>query len=92
MNSDKRRSLRQRLQQLYSSSASFQPSFMSAWIRSLRTACRSFALFMVQKPPLRSNERGQSAYAQKIRLYPYLPSIEEERDWLERIYQDDSTF
>jgi hypothetical protein len=28
----------------------------------------------------------ESKYAQKLRFYAYLPVIEEQRDWLEKIY------
>jgi hypothetical protein len=51
---------------------------------SLAHLWREFCHFMQDKsvsiPPAEV-----SSYDKKVRLYPYLPAIEEQRDWLNRI-------
>ena len=57
--------------------------------QSLHSLYKAIANFMVHRPqasaqsPVISSEQRYSA---KARLYPYLPTSEEQRDWLDRLY------
>lgn len=57
----------------------------------LRLQWHVMSCFMVYKPESNPRSNGQSdkstqRYAQKARFYAYLPLLEEQRDWLEKIY------
>ncbi len=45
---------------------------------------RDFCNFMIDKSIAPAEPLAE--YDRKARFYPYLPAIEEQRDWLEKIY------
>jgi len=53
--------------------------------QAIQAKWQALAAFMVHRP----QASGQSpiASAERSKLYPYLPAVEEQRDWLERIYR-----
>lgn len=81
--------LRQQLERCYSLNSNTQTRRSGSWRKRLQAAWRTFATFMTDKPQIRAVEDDlQSDYTRKIRFYPYLPPIEEGRDWLEKSYRN----
>ncbi|MGB3612578.1 MAG: hypothetical protein WBA10_02205 [Elainellaceae cyanobacterium] len=66
---------------------SHQPTLKQA----IRAKWQAIAAFMVHRPqpsaPTPTADAAQR-YGAKANAYPYLPAVEEQRDWLERIYSD----
>ena len=57
--------------------------------QSLQKLCKAALNFMVLRPQASSQLPTippEQRYSAKASLYPYLPTGEEERDWLDRIY------
>ncbi len=60
----------------------------------LQSCYSAIARFMVHRPQLSAAQGSaqssqmspEQRYSAKAALYPYLPSDEEQRDWLERLY------
>ena len=63
-----------------SNSAKLYNLFQAAW--------QNVSVFMISKSEhtQQSNDVWWNPYGRKQRIYAYLPVIEEERDWLEKIY------
>ena len=82
-------SLRQQLERSYSLESEIQTSYSISWWCRLQVVWQKFTSFMVHQlePQLdQTSEAASDTYNCKIRLYPYLPVIEEERDWLAKTY------
>lgn len=81
--------LRQQLERCYALKPQTQLGFLSLCLQQLQAAWQNLATFMIHHPPLHSSGSvAQLDYAWKVGLYPYLPSLEEERDWLEKSYRN----
>lgn len=56
----------------------------------LQTGSKAVAKFMVHRPQSAFPQGVPPSiqrYSEKAKLYPYLPASEEQRDWLEHLYQ-----
>ena len=59
--------------------------------RPFNNVLGSLLRFMVHRPETSASQPNTAAkdrYSSKAGLYAYLPSGEEQRDWLERVYRD----
>ncbi|MGB3789665.1 MAG: hypothetical protein WA949_16765 [Phormidesmis sp.] len=57
--------------------------------QTLQASCKAIANFMKHRPQPSAKQSGvlpKHRYGAKAGLYPYLPTIEEERDWLEQVH------
>lgn len=71
--------------------SSRRPDF-SQWkmLRQVLRSCKAVATFMVhrgQSSPYSEMCEATYSYQTKAKFYPYLPVDEEQRDWLEHLYQ-----
>lgn len=65
---------------------------LKAW-RLLQTGWQKASAFMTDKSEShtqQSNDNWWHSYGWRARIYAYLPAVEEERDWLEKIYRKPS--